>query len=514
MENKKDLEVKQEEVTTNQEPKKILEEEKTVQEPQQPQEELKEQAPKQQEVETPTEQQEVETPTEQQPEQNSPTDETKEVVEPDSNQELVEASPTQLENVVDVSPEEIVVEKKGIKSRIKKIIIGICAFILVMILSLLSYYVFIPGFYYLSANHKFESKEYAKAVVLYDKAGDFLDSKDKSILSKRADFYQKAEKAIKNLKYSEAAKMYAQAGNYKDSQKKLFNTAKILIKNRNYNEVSEAFSLYKDDDDYKTYAEGMTALYSNDFKSAIYCFEQAKNIEDSAERLKEANYKEGENKLNSKEYSYAQGYFKSAGDYSNAKKMIVACNLMRAESLYKEGSLNLAKTIFKRLPKKFSYKGISVSKRLNTLAKYDSFVRMCGKWRSSAGSETKSTQRSKSTSYYYWWTGDCSDYDDYIDVKCIIKENGKVKITGSAEYHYYTNFSSISDGLDISSSTDTINKTVTSVPNGLKTSNNTTITFSNGIWKLKYYKYSPNEDLYFNYTYEANYKYGKRIENY
>ena len=32
MENKKDLEVKQEEVTTNQEPKKILEEEKTVQE--------------------------------------------------------------------------------------------------------------------------------------------------------------------------------------------------------------------------------------------------------------------------------------------------------------------------------------------------------------------------------------------------------------------------------------------------------------------------------------------------
>ena len=37
MENKKDLEVKQEEVTTNQEPKKILEEEKTVQEPQQPQ---------------------------------------------------------------------------------------------------------------------------------------------------------------------------------------------------------------------------------------------------------------------------------------------------------------------------------------------------------------------------------------------------------------------------------------------------------------------------------------------
>lgn len=135
------------------------------------------------------------------------------------------------------------------------------------------------------------------------------------------------------------------------------------------------------------------------------------------------------------------GYSKDDEEIGNLGKFV------EAESLYKKGHLNGAKDIYSKLPKTLKLNGVTVQSRLDTLKKYDVFVKMCGKWQTTKYYyETKETAR-RSGSWNSWYVDETELVDRYLECTCIINADGTVTVKGTLDYATYTNYSDYQSSL-------------------------------------------------------------------
>ena len=295
--------------------------------------------------------------------------------------------------------------------------------------------------------------------------------------------------------------------------------AKQLMKEGDYSKAIELFGESKKDDfeKYIAYCNGMIQLQSNEYltqKDAVESFEKSSGIEDSDQRMKEAYYRLGTNRLEAADVSTASDYFSKADGYEDSAAKKEYCNnaeqLMKAEKEYDDGNLGSAQKAFGNLPSDFEYEGISVASRLEALSSNQSLVDLCGTWKSSSSSATtKQIWVAGDGRYEYW------DWDDFgaqsMHVKCTINDDGTLTVFGDASYSYPVNFSSISAALRTSSDSIDFSQTGSSVPEVLYDDGESKLTFDGSAFHLSYYKYADNESIYFAYEYSSEFVFDSTI---
>ncbi len=340
--------------------------------------------------------------------------------------------------------------------------------------------------YYQQGLVYFENGEYDSAVTEFKKVTEYKDSSDKITES----HYAKAEKLLADNKPVEAAKAFSDAGEYKDSFARIREIGLDLIEKKEYSDASDVLKYDPDSFDHYNYAMGMLYYEKGDYSPAVTYLGRATSVEGADKVLAEAE-KLLEEKNN-------QELFK------------------KADLHYSNGELNQALRTFEKLPADYSYNGVSVSERLATLEKYSKYVDICGKWTSTATNYAESRQTYKRTGSAEWWYKDIEYNPEskiFLDVKCTIKSDGTVRISGKAGFYRFTDYSSISAYVDGDYTTISFNETVSTYPYTLNINDNTTLTFNANSISLAYSEKDNYSTSFYN-TYSSNYTYNKRNVSY
>jgi tetratricopeptide (TPR) repeat protein len=406
------------------------------------------------------------------------------------------------------------------RNRKLSIILGSIA---VLVIILASYIAttkyFIPKNHYTNASTAFSIGQYELAAEEYLLAGEYQDSPARAAEAVLAGYYAKGDSLFTSDNYVDAASQFLLANNYSDSADRIFECGTALIRDGNYAEASLIFSYLETQEatDYMYYAAAMKNLVEGNYADAIENFSYCSNVEDADERLKEANLLRGKELLDSNDYESALKYIEAADGYGDAEILSNACVLLEAEHYMSIGYLNSAKETYETLPEDFTYHDVAVSERLALLDEYSGFVAMCGKWRASGDQSCYSKQIwCSDTSYWDEWETTFTDPYDFLELTCIILDDGTVDIKGSAEYSIPTNYSSLSSLLRQSSKTSSIstNRSTIWPAEYVSINDNTSLWYEDGEWWLKYYKYDSSSSINFDYKYTSYWHYGTLVESY
>ncbi len=298
----------------------------------------------------------------------------------------------------EVKPVEI--EKKT--NKMKPIIFMVIPGFILIILSIALFFVINPRTKYEEANKKYDDKNYKEAINLYEDLNGYKDSKEKL---NRA-YFEYGLKLLQEENFGEAVGVLEKAS---------------MIGSSKYLDYARA--LY--DMDFGKYEDAIIELTNlGDFEKApLY--------------LTMTYYFYGDSLIDSKKYDEAIKQFELAGDFEDSKEKIKASKLFKAEKFYKEGSLTEAKAIYKSLDKDFEYNGIKVADRLSTLKKYSKFVTLSGSWKGKKGKMVVKHVLKADGSWDSWK----NTYASQLDIKCIINDDGSVKVAGSTNFFTFTNYS-------------------------------------------------------------------------
>ncbi|MCH5266617.1 MAG: zinc-ribbon domain-containing protein [Lachnospiraceae bacterium] len=175
--------------------------------------------------------------------------------------------------------------------------------------------------------------------------------------------------------------------------------------------------------------------------------------------------------------------------------------LQDVKSELKKGNLNEAKRLLEQLPNGFLYQGTKVSDLKKRLRKNSNWVALCGRWKTTGG-RMEVDQVWKYDGSSKGWNRKFSKGEEFIDVHCQLKDNGKVKVKIIGSIPIYTSYSVIAEGLGQGTVVVSKTKTVSSMGT-IRIDSNTTLTLSPTGISVNYYKVNPNEDQYFTYKYKS-----------
>lgn len=325
---------------------------------------------------------------------------------------------------------------------------------------------------YNDANVAFEAGNFTQAQALFESLADYKDAANRAVEAERADFYTRAQSLFDGGNYVEAAELFNSAVGYADAEEQLFATAVALFD-------------------------------AADYSDALRVFEQSSNL------AKEpyVEYAQGAIDLNDGKYESAQKHFEASGNLDDAEERVNICVYMQAEANMEKGYLNTAKELYTTLPVDFSYDGgKSVEERLTSLEKFNSFVELCGVWKSS-DMDASVRQTHKSTGLWDQWDGEGSNYT--VEITCILNEDETATLTAKANFWQYTNYSSLSKNLKNTNTSCTFTYTGTSVPSKIdysldfKYEYSGTLTIKNKTFALNYKILDKNSSMNFTYTYKS-----------
>lgn len=261
--------------------------------------------------------------------------------------------------------------------------------------------------------------------------------------------YSRALKKIDSGDYKTAVRLLEKLDDYKDASKKLdtayFEYGKALINDGNFSEA--VMNLEKTENDeaekYLDYAKALNNIETENYSDAIKSLEKMSGFEDADGTLKKAYYLRAEQLLTEENFDSAKEYYSKAIDYEDTKEKIDICSFLAAEKKYLEGNLYEAKALYEQLPKDLVYKDAKVSDRLDTLNKYDAFVKLSGTWKGTNGYFEVRHIYKRDGSWDSWY----NSYTAEAPIKCVINGDGSVKITGTATFYSFTNYSTVNSAV-------------------------------------------------------------------
>lgn len=337
--------------------------------------------------------------------------------------------------------------------------------------------------------------------------------------------YSTAQKSFEKGDYEKAIECFSKDLEYKESKTKLdevyFEYGKKLIKDKKHKEALEAFGKTTNQNapKYVAYTEALIKVENKAFTEAINEFAALGEFEDSKELVTSTTYLYAEHLMETANYSKAKENYGKIKEYKDSAEKIVLSDFMDAEKKYSEGSLAEAQKIFKTIDPTFEHNGVKVSDRLAKLTEYKTFVNMTGTWNGNGKHEVRQYWK-----YDYSWDGWEGSYTTAITVKCIIQEDGSVKITGDAGFYSYTDYSSLSYLLKDKYVEVPINLTVKKgekIPSTLEkypaliAANGTigyaTLTYSGGKYKLSFKLDDKNHSQSFRELYTSKITYSKKV---
>lgn len=261
--------------------------------------------------------------------------------------------------------------------------------------------------------------------------------------------YSLALKKMETQDYKAAVKLLEKLDDYKNSNDKLdgayFEYGKVLIKDGDFSDAITILEKTKNDEagKYIEYAEALNNLEGKNYVDAIKPLEKLSGFENADEKLKEAYYLRAGELLDEEKFDNAKEYYSKALDYEDAKEKIEICRFLTAEKKYLEGYLYEAKTLYEELPKDLVYKNVKVSDRLETLSRYDAFVKLSGTWKGTNGYYEVRHIYKRDGSWESWY----NSYSAEAPIKCVINGDGSVKITGRATFYSFTNYSTVNSAV-------------------------------------------------------------------
>ena len=196
----------------------------------------------------------------------------------------------------------------------------------------------------------------------------------------------------------------------------------------------------------------------------------------------------------------------------DALEQLTKTRFLRAEKLYQDGYLNQAKAAYEGLPEGYSQDGISAAERLEVLDRYQGFMKLCGQWHSSGTGNRIETRETYSSGRYYYWYQEPGAYSGSVSITCQIQEDGKVKISGTAEFRRYTNYDDNANRLKTDTKTISFSETSASIPYTIK-QGGMTLTWNGNGFSL-YYQLKDKSKSYATYTYTCQYRFDNRSSAY
>lgn len=433
----------------------------------------------------------------------------------------------------------------------KKLIIAIPVTVVVVIgLCIGTYINSTPSVKYSKAEKAFENGNYERAIKYYTSLGNYKDAANKLATSELANHYSSgvnllnagdyveaksqfelskgyedsvnlikqcnygiAENYIEAKYYLSAAKSFKTAGDYKDANDRILDLGYKLFTENNYKDAVKVYEYAKNwsSDPYAQYANGKVNLDAQNYDAAATYFKKAGNILDSQELYNEAQYAYASQQFKAGKYKDAKKIFEKISNYNDAASLINACDLMTAKEKMDNGYLNTAKASLEQLPNDYTYDDISVSTLLSKLNANSQWLSICGKW-TSTGGQMRTTQNG-SYGYSHWWYRDFESGDEDIEIRCKLSDDGKVTVITSGTIPIYTNYSTISAGLNISTQSVSVTENVSSMGN-IKINDFTSLSLSASKISVSYKQVDNSHDVYFSYTYKTDVTYGKRTNAY
>ena len=403
-----------------------------------------------------------------------------------------------------------------------------------------------PQAQYSKADKAFQNGNFTKAVACYIKAGNYEDAKDKLKTAQEAEKWQKGQQLITEKRYEEAikeletdngyedseklikkcyyligkdkeqgndyiaaAEAYGKAKDYEDAQEKIAEIGEKLVCKQKYQDALDVydFLIKKAGNSYYLYATGVVERNNKEYDKAADYFKRAGEILDAKDQYILATYMYGTKLLDAGKYDLAKEEFMCANDYKDSKELIGVCDLLEAKNEMNAGNLNTAKQKLADVPKKCTYKDISADKLLKELNDNEQWMDICGTW-----SNTSGALRSKCNGdygYSRWWDSSLNPGDVTLEIKCKIADSGKVTLCILGSIPIFTNYSVISEGVNVDYYPINVEKEVTKIGD-IKVDDKTTINLSTKKIKVSYKYNDNNRDVFFKYVYTTNIEYGKR----
>lgn len=353
----------------------------------------------------------------------------------------------------------------------KKMIIISCSLAVVIAGTVLTVTYIIPfGPHYFKGNSALKSFDYQTAISEYELAKNFLNTKSKLNETN----YAFAEKLYSEENFYDAAVHYNVVKKHEDTESKIIECGTKLLESQEYQKSLEVFEMIKTDDvaQLKNYALGMTKLIDGSYEEAKNCFS-------------------------------------SAGEYSDSKSMINACDLMLAENHCKNGDFEKAKAIYAALPEGLAYNGISVTDRISLLNNSQGLINAMGKWNASKYYIETRNVYDRTGSWDSWYI-DSDASGQTLTVNCKLNDSNTFDISGTVSYYAYNTYSSLSKYCNANLKTEKINiQNVTVIPASVYINDYTTLNYSGGVFSIKYYE-RDNYSAHFHNIYSSSVTYGNR----
>jgi len=374
--------------------------------------------------------------------------------------------------------------------------------------------------HYMKAEEYFKLEKYSEAVEEYELANGYLDAQEKSINADRAYHYEKAEQFLKNENYSDALKEYQLAIGYKDAENKAEETNKAyhyqkaeeFLKEEYYLQAIEEYELSLGYDNSKDrikecyYYAGIAKMNAAEYEDAIAFFENADNYEDSNQKLIESNYLYGKKLFVNKSFTKSEKYLEAAGDYEIAKGLL---NAAKGEEYLHSNNISKALEFYNKVPSNCTIEGYDIQGRKNNLNKLKVFSDICGTWKATSNYISVKNIWNYDGRWDSWYIDETIPSQS-LTIKCVVNNDNTVTVTGKVYFYVYNNYSSLKVYCQASSTSRSFEwKNVTSIPRSTNIDNDTTLTYSNGVFKISYSK-TDNYSVNFHNVYSSTVTYGKK----
>ncbi len=298
---------------------------------------------------------------------------------------------------------------------------------------------------YHNAEVAHDTGDYETSREGYEGLGDYLDSEYRYIVCT----YDYADALFDEGRYYDAAALYRQIRDYEDSSEKMVLCAEMLFQNEDYEEASRTFS-FIGNMDYYNYCKGMVSFLEGNYSESRSYFILAHGVEDS------------------EEYINIDLFYEAEEDYA-------------------EGNLDDALEKYSMLPEDYELNEVVIQDRLEILQRFHFYVDICGTYISN--DNVIRTRENYGYGWHEWYREDI--YGGRLDIRVIIHDDLSVTVIGCAKYKIFTNYSISNYLLNVADRESNFsidipyNGSVPTMPRTINGSGDTSITFSNGVFRLQ-----------------------------
>lgn len=306
----------------------------------------------------------------------------------------------------------------------------------------------------------FENKQYDIALSELEQ----IELIDENVKAKINDCkYELTKKYINEKQYNNALKFIEQVNNKED-----ISDLKDTI---HYNLALE----YLQDKKYKNALDEIVEVKNKDYD----------NLQNTKSKI---HYEYGKFFLGKKDYNGGISQLEQAGDYEDAKTLVINAYIEQAEKYIKAEKFDEAKNIYNFLSEDAEYNGVKVSVRRYQLSKFSGLIDATGKKYA-----TKSYCDVKNVWKYdgRWdkWYYDTTNNSEYINTSLKLNNDGTITLNGSVYFYAFNNFSSLAEYCTAKIISKTIKiENISSIPSTYNLDDDTKLLYSKGKFSIKYSK--------------------------